>query len=345
MIEYTYAEPTAGPITMAWNIQLVPDNHSFRVEHGETVLEAALRAGVSVSYGCSNGNCGDCRARVMAGTVKQVRPHDYVFNEAEKVAGYALMCSVTAASDLVLEVNVADGPDQIPIQHIRTSVRGMDRPNERVLILRLQTPRTQRLRFMAGQSVQLRANGGAVSATLPLANCPCDDRNLMVHISSESNDPFAAYCHQQLGNGEPVEVEGPLGDFVLADERPRPLLFLACNTGFAPIRSLVEHVLAQESPHALDLIWAAESGTGHYQENLCRSWQDAIDNFHYHAVHLKKGVSRSELQSDLAAVLASARHRTEHYGFIAGPEWFVQVAKQCVSELRVPAPKFRSLVT
>jgi CDP-4-dehydro-6-deoxyglucose reductase, E3 len=317
-------------------VRLVPGEHEFTVDGEQTLLEAALRAGVSVSYGCSNGNCGDCRARVISGEVRQVRPHDYVFSEQDKQQGYVLMCAFTPASDLVLETGVAEGPEQIPLQQITASVRGTDRPNPHVLILRVQTPRTRRLRFLAGQHVRLSTADGSRSATLPLANCPCDDRNLVFHLPADAQDPFASHFLDGMHNGEPIELEGPCGDFVLPDETPRPLLFIAGNTGFAPVRSLVEHVLAQETAEPIDLLWAANGNPGHYQDNLCRSWQDAIENFHYHAVPWDPTWDSQALVQALEETLAGIADPSDRRCFIAGPADFVRAASEAVLARGIP---------
>lgn len=325
----------------SWNVQLVPGNQHFRVEGEETVLEAALRAGVSISYGCSNGNCGDCRARILAGEVRKVRPHDYVFSEGEKMANHALMCSVTPVSDLVLQMDVADSPDQIPHQQIGTTVRGMERPHPQLLIVRLQTPRTRRLRFLAGQQVRLTAIDGAPPATHPLANCPCDDRNLMIHLDARADDAFTAHCFGHMRNGDTVQVEGPLGDFVLPDETPRPLLFIAANTGFAPIRSILEHVLAQESPERIDLVWMADETIGHYQDNLCRSWQDAMDNLRYHALPAAANMDGGSAGDALKDVVSGLDDVASRHCFIAGCAPFAMAAREAVHRAGILADRIR----
>ena len=320
------------------NVTLVPGNHYFRVEGEETVLEAALRAGISVNYGCSNGNCGDCRARIVSGEVRKLRPHDYVFSEPEKLAGYALICSVTPASDLVVEIDVAESPDQIPLQRITTQVRGIDRPNDHVMIMRLRTPRTRRLRFLAGQQVRLSMEDGSLSTTQPLANCPCDDRNLVLHLARDPGDPFVTRCSKGLRNGESVDLEGPLGDFVLPDESPRPLLFLAGNVGFAPVRSIMEHVLAQDNPEDITLVWASDAVTGHYQDTLCRSWEDAFDNFHYRAVDWESGMTADALADRLRDAMSDVGQPEGMHCFIAGPASFVNAAEKITGEAGVNPP-------
>ncbi|MCK7580126.1 MAG: 2Fe-2S iron-sulfur cluster-binding protein [Chromatiales bacterium] len=43
---------------MVAHVHLLPSRHEFFVEGSDTLLEAALRAGLALNYGCSNGNCG-----------------------------------------------------------------------------------------------------------------------------------------------------------------------------------------------------------------------------------------------------------------------------------------------
>ncbi|MDP2879527.1 MAG: 2Fe-2S iron-sulfur cluster-binding protein, partial [Sulfuricella sp.] len=195
---------------MAAHVQLQPSGHEFFVEGADTLLEAALRAGLALNYGCSNGNCGQCKARVVEGQVMKVRPHDYVLSEAEKSSGYALMCSNTAVTDVVIEAGEAHFASDIPLQHITAHVKSIEQAGDDMLILNLQTPRNNRLRFLAGQNAILQL-GHALSAEFPVASCPCDDRNLQFHICNLPGNPFADYVATRLTNGEAVTVEGPKG--------------------------------------------------------------------------------------------------------------------------------------
>jgi CDP-4-dehydro-6-deoxyglucose reductase len=272
--------------------------------------------------------------------VRKVRPHDYVFSEAEKQLAYTLMCSTTPVTDLVLEAGLAEGPGQIPLQRICATVRGIERPDAQVLILRLQTPRTQRLRFLAGQSVRLDLGEG-LSATLPLANCPCDDRNLVFHLDARRDDPFTRHCMEQLSKGVSVNLEGPEGDFVLTEEHPGPLIFLAMDTGFGPVRSLVEHVLAQETGEAVDLIWVASGDRDHYEDNLCRSWHDALDGFRYQPLRVEADSQAEGLIREALQDLTDAPQRD---AFVAGSRPFVRAGLSALAHLGVQASRCRGLV-
>ncbi len=260
------------------NVRLLPSGHEFFVEGSDTILEAALRAGLSVDYGCSNGACGLCKARVVSGQAKKVRPHDYVLTESDKAAGCVLLCSNTAVTDLVVEATEAHGAKDIPRQQIGTRVHRTERLSGNMWLLHVQTPRTNRLRFLAGQSVEVTFGEGQKSVQ-PIASCPCDDRNIQFHM--HLGDDALSRTFAALKVSDSVALEGPMGEFTLDDESTRPLLFVACNSGFAPIKSLIEHAMAVDVAESIHLYWLARDPEGHYLSNVCRAWADALDNFHF----------------------------------------------------------------
>jgi CDP-4-dehydro-6-deoxyglucose reductase len=307
---------------VAANVRLLPSGREFLVEGSGTILEAALRAGLSLNYGCSNGACGLCKARVVSGQVKRVRPHDYVLSEVEKTAGYALLCANTAVTDIVIEAGEAGGARDIPRQHIVAHVRRIAPLAPDIRLLHLQTPRSQRLRFLAGQSVEL-GTGSGLRAAYPIASCPCDDRNIEFHVRRMPGDEFAQHVFAGLRPSETVTLDGPGGEFVLAEDSTRPLLFVACDTGFAPIKSLIEHAMALDEAESIHLYWLACGDGGQYLANLCRSWGDALDNFRYTPLDLALAPSgRPDPEAFAGAVQRIAMDRpdlAECDVYVSGP--------------------------
>lgn len=265
---------------LAAQVRVLPGQREFFVEGSDSLLDAALRAGLSLNYGCSNGNCGLCKARVVSGETKKIRHHDYVLSESEKESNTVLMCSHTAVTDLVIEAEEVSDVREIPLQQIVTRVRKIETLTPAMSILHLQTPRTQRLRFMAGQYVTLQSDN-APPVDYPIASCPCDDRNLQFHIQRTPDNPFAKRVFEGLKAGDPVSLQGPRGDFVLDESSSRDLVFIAGDTGFAPVKSLIEHAMALDVAGKISLCWIAAPANGHYLANLCRAWADALDNFDF----------------------------------------------------------------
>lgn len=279
---------------MSAHVTVQPSGHEFFVEGNDTLLEAALRNGVSLNYGCSNGNCGECKARVLSGEVKKVHAHDYVLKEAEKDAGVILLCAYAPVNDVVIEANVAGARD-IPLQQLAARVKSVEVFNPHMAALHIQAPRSQRLRYLGGQSIDLSIGG--MHGRYAIASCPCEDRHIEVQIPRRPGDALAEAAFGGLKAGDAVEVEGPYGEFVLDEDSPRPVIFLAFGAGFAPIKSLVQHAMSLEFVESMDLHWLADEA-GHYQDNLCRAWADALDNFTY-VPHS----SRDDLDAVLEAIV------------------------------------------
>ncbi len=319
---------------MAAHVQVLPSRHEFFVEGNDTVLEAALHAGLALDYGCSNGNCGLCKARIVSGQVKKVRHHDYVLSEAEKARGYALLCSHTAVTDLVIEANEAGRPGDIPLQHVSARVQRLERLADGAMLrLQLLMPRANRLRFLAGQAATLEIGG--LSEDLPIASCPCDERHLEFHLRAANATPLTDYVFNSLKPSDLVMVEGPMGEFVLREDSPRPPIFIAADTGFAPIKSLVEHAMALEAAEAIYLYWIASREGGHYLHNQCRAWADALDNFHFTPL-----VAAGDYRAVIGTIVTNHARLSEFDVYAAGPQPFLSAAQSGLLGHGLPPAQF-----
>jgi len=268
---------------MAAQVRILPSGHEFFIEGSDSILEAGLRSGLALDYGCSNGNCGKCRAKVVSGQVKKICPHDYVLSETEKGLGYILTCSNTAVTDVVLEAEEALGARDIPQQEIEIRVKKVECPDERIIILHARTPRTRRLRFLAGQYLSLQIEG-LPAQYCSIASCPCDDMNLQFHIPAIAGKPLNEQLAGSVKANTAINATGPKGEFTLDEDSPRSVVFIAVNAGFGPVKSLIEHAMALDIAENLYLYWITTPGNSHYLGNLCRSWDDALDNFSYQAL-------------------------------------------------------------
>ena len=308
---------------MSAQVTVRPSGHEFEVEGRETLLQAGMRAGLKLNYGCGNGSCGMCKVRVASGEVARILHTDYPLSQAEKSQGYVLACAHTAASsELVIETLEAAGPADIPEQQIVATVRAVRPLAPDTMLLHLQTPRSQRLRFLAGQSVTLGiSEGGAARARLAVASCPCDDRNLHFFVARDPEDPLAARLFDGgLKAGDAVTVWGPQGEFALAEDAGHPLVFAACDTGFAPVKSLIEHALSLDAWPSVSLFWLATRPDGHFLANQCRAWSEALDPFEYAlSSHADPGAGAVEVARAMRADLFDI----DCAFYIAGPEVFV----------------------
>lgn len=328
---------------MSAHVTVLPGKQEFLVEGRDTLLEAAIRAGVPLSYGCSNGNCGLCKARLVSGEVMKTRHYDYVIPEAEKQRGVVLLCSNTAVSDVVIEATAASSVQDIPFQQISARVTALTPLTDDFMLLHLQTPRSQRLRFLAGQGVTLQV-GTAYTADLPIASCPCDDRNVLFHVRRLPGNHFSDFVFRQLRRHDTVQIEGPQGEFILHQGMPRKLYFLAFDDGFAPIKSLIEHALSIEAEN-IQLHWFGSHAASIYLPKVPRAWADALDNFGY-GEHIAgfdlravNGRRTEALDNMLKEIVEHDPALTEGNVYLAGPEEAVAAAEQFFLDLGLPGSR------
>ncbi|MDH3900569.1 MAG: 2Fe-2S iron-sulfur cluster-binding protein, partial [Gammaproteobacteria bacterium] len=283
---------------------ILPSGHEFLIEGSDSILEAGLRSGLALAYGCNNGNCGKCKAKLVSGQIKKINQHDYVLTDTEKGLGYFLTCSNTAVTDVVLEAEEALGSQDIPLQDIDIRIKKIDRPDDRVVVLEAKTPRTNRLRFLAGQYLTLKI-GDLPPCDCSISSCPCDDMNLQFQIPVIAGDRFTEHLAVNARANDVININGPRGDFILNEESPRSLVFIAGNAGIGPIKSLIEHAMALDIAEDIHLAWIVTDGSSHYLGNLCRSWADALDNFHYTALQAANELSTENLLPEITGKLGS----------------------------------------
>jgi CDP-4-dehydro-6-deoxyglucose reductase len=266
---------------------------------------------------------------------------DYPLSAGERAQGYTLLCSHTAVTDLVVEMLEAKTPGDIPQQEIVAKVKSVSPLAADTLLLHLQTPRTNRLRFLAGQRVALSVTGSTANfrGEYAIASCPCDDRNVLFHICRDNNDGerdefaerlFAGACKP----GDPISLFGPFGDFVLKKDSPNDLLFVACDSGFAPVKSLIEHAVASDLPGLQRLVWAATRPAGHYLENQCRAWADALETFSYVALHAADAQAAGTEAARRVLEEDELSHRDV---YVVGPAAFVAAVDGALKAGGVPA--------
>lgn len=261
-------------------IKLLPSGKEFVAEGTDTLLEAALRSGLSLQHSCNNGSCGKCKAKLLSGAIEQLGPQDYHFSESERSQNHILLCRTAARSDLELQVQEANSPQDIPRQRVATRVEKLQHVSEDVMLIHLRTPRSQTLQFLAGQHAELGIDG-VPPRNKSIASCPCNAMHLEFHVRMAAADPFSGYVFNRLKLGDSVTVTGPRGTFLLDEASARPIIFFAYETGFGPIQSIIQHAFALELAQPIYLYWLTSRVGGHYLDNYCRSWEDAIDNFSY----------------------------------------------------------------
>ena len=146
---------------MSYSVKIEPSGHAFQAEENETLLDAALRQGVSLPYGCRNGACGSCVAKVVSGEIKYPGDnHPPAVTEDEHTLGMTALCQACATSDVVIESREVDMEKDIQVKLLPCRIDTMERLNHDVMLLKLKLPSTERLQFLAGQYIEILLKDG-----------------------------------------------------------------------------------------------------------------------------------------------------------------------------------------
>jgi CDP-4-dehydro-6-deoxyglucose reductase, E3 len=149
-----------------------------------------------------------------------------------------------------------------------------------VIILSLKLPANERLQFLAGQYIEFLLKDGKRRA-FSIANPPHDDGFLQLHIRLIAGGEFTGHVFGAMKEKDILRFQGPYGSFFLREESQKPMILLAGGTGFAPIKSLVEHAIRQGIRRPMEIYWGSRNRAGLYLPDLPPQWARQHDHVRY----------------------------------------------------------------
>ena len=269
---------------MSHQVTLKTSGKQFTVDSEESILEAALRQGINLPYGCKHGACGSCKGKVLEGQLSHGQHSEGALSRAEETAGSILFCCAHPQSDLLIEAREVQGSGDIAIRKIPCRVNTITKPSADVAILKLQLPAAERFQFLAGQYLEFLLKDGQRRA-YSIANAPEQEGPLELHIRHLPGGLFTDFVFgvkdPALKEKDILRFEGPLGSFFLREDSKKPIIFVAAGTGFAPIKSIIEQMQLKKIARPVYLYWGGRRPGDLYLPELCASWEKEIANFKY----------------------------------------------------------------
>ncbi len=263
---------------MSFQITIKSTNHVFTAESDESVLNAALKAGFILPYGCRNGACGSCKGEIVEGSLDYGHHQPETLTDAEKAEGKALFCCGKPLSDLVIEAREVRLAGDIEVRKLPCRVHKIEKVADDVAVLYLKLSTNERLQFMAGQYIDFLLKDGK-RRSFSMANAPHDDEFVQLHVRNIPGGNFSNYVFTQLQEKAILRFEGPLGTFFLREDSDKPIIFMAGGTGFAPVKAIIEHALYKKLDRTMILYWGARSLADLYMPHLPAQWQSENPHF------------------------------------------------------------------
>ena len=258
------------------SVRIEPHGRTLRVTPGQPILQAALSAGLNLPHSCKSGHCGSCRARLLAGAIHYPNGPPLGITAEEVGRGDILLCQARAHSDLTVQARLIASVADVEIKTLPCRIARLTPLAPDVMQLWLRLPAVERLRFHPGQYLDVLLENGR-RRSFSIASPPHDSEALELHVRRVNGGGFserlfgAAAGVGSLGTGALLRIEGPIGQFSYR-EGLGPVLMVAGGTGFAPLKSMLRHMLETGIRRDLHLYWGARHTQDVYEEALVLEW-------------------------------------------------------------------------
>lgn len=250
---------------MTYTVSVAGSDAAFPCEAGETVLDAAERAGYAIPYSCRKGVCSTCEGKLSRGGVAV---------GSKQLAGPSeavLFCQAKPQSDILIHPTRIERVDREARKTVTASVYRVSRPAEDVTILQLRFPASVRAKFRAGQYLRINMPDGD-TRNFSMANPPHESDGAQLHIRHVPGGRFSEKVLAGIQKGDKLEVELPYGDFYLRPDSRKPVVCIATGTGFAPLKSILEDLIKRGNQREVHLYWGGRRRQDLYMAELPEKW-------------------------------------------------------------------------
>jgi propane monooxygenase reductase subunit len=245
-----------------YSARVEPSGKEFTVKPDEYILDAALRSGVPLRYGCRHGNCSSCKYLVTEGDVDFGIASPYSLSNAERDEGWVLLCCATALEDLEIQDDRLLDTRQLPVlvpEEFTAEILGVDPLTPDLRRLRLQTDRP--IRFYAGQFLEVAVPGEQDQwRSYSIASAPDSGTHVELVVKVTDRGRFSSQL-DTLPPATAIRLRGPFGTGYLRDG-DRPVLLVATGSGISPILSILEHAARGKDGRAFTFFYGARTADG-----------------------------------------------------------------------------------
>ena len=329
------------------SVRIEPHGRTLKVAAGEPVLQAALSAGLNLPHSCKSGHCSSCRARLVAGEIHYPHGRPPGITEEEAQDGQVLLCQARPRADLVIEARLIASVADVEIKTLPCRIGRLTPLAPDVLQVMLQLPAVERLRFHPGQYLDVLLEGGR-RRSFSIA-CPPHDAGLLeLHVRRVPGGGFTQRLFGADAGGAPaivpgslLRIEGPMGQF---GYRPgsSPILMVGGGTGFAPLKSMLRHVLETGIRRDIHFYWGARHAADVYEEERVLAWTRSHPRLKFTAVLSE--ATRAEAAHQRTgwvheAVLADHPNLSDFEVYAAGPPAMIEAMRASFPRHGLPAER------
>lgn len=321
---------------MSYELTIEPLGQTVDIEDGQTILDAALRAGIYLPHACCHGLCATCKIQVLDGEVEHGEVSDFALMDFERDEQKCLACCATAEGDLVIEAEIEEDPDSrnLPVRDYQCRVARIEDLTPTIKGIWLRPENGENVEFQAGQYINLELPEEIGHRAFSIANVPSDDGEIELNVRIVQGGQGTTYIHENLKPGDILNLSGPYGRFFVKKSANVPVIFMAGGSGLSSPRSMILDLLAEGFDLPITLIYGQRSREELYYHEEFQELARRHENFTY-VPALSDEPEGSEWEGFRGYVHDAAR---EHFGndfsghkaYLCGPPRMID---SCISTL------------
>ena len=267
---------------MSYELTIEPLGQTIAVDDGQTILDAALRAGIYLPHACCHGLCATCKVQVVDGEVDHGEASTFALMDFEREEGKTLACCCRLESDAVIEAEIDEDPDaeNLPVDDYQGEVVRIEAltPTIRGIWLKLDRP----LHFQAGQYINLEVPSvDGHSRAFSLANAPQQGDLVELNVRIVPGGQVTTWLHEKLEVGDKLKLSGPYGRFFVKKSAAVPLIFMAGGSGLSSPKSMIEDLLRNHCELPISLVYGQRNRAELYYHDAFTELAARHANFTY----------------------------------------------------------------
>lgn len=268
---------------MKYSVQIKPLDEVVYVDEGQTILDAALRAGINLPYSCGRGLCSSCKASVLQGEVDFGSASQFALMDFEKDEGQCLTCCASPLSDVVIEADIGDEIDAIryvvkDYEGVVTKIENLSEGVKSFFIVLLN----EGISFQAGQYVNVKIPGlKGEKRAFSIASPPAEKKIIELNVALVDGGEGTQYFHNNVEVGDVLTFSGPCGNFFVRKSVPGPILFMACGSGLSGPKSMIMDLLETHDERSITLFYEARTPNELHYDSLFKQLEKDHKNFKY----------------------------------------------------------------
>ncbi len=149
-------------------------------------------------------------------------------------------------------------------------------------LLRVTLTPEQYIEYEAGQYLEVVSPNPDEALYYSIANAPLGSKTYELHIRHQPNHTKQQHVLDTITKQGHVILNLPFGHCTLHALNPnQPILFIAAGTGFAPVKAMIEQLLAEGRAQAFTLFWSARTQEALYLDEKVLAWEKHVAHFNY----------------------------------------------------------------